>query len=802
MLQSLKLLSIFFSLIFISNIYGAPGNDLPVINKIKVHFNKFQNASEEAVFAHIKIYEGQTYDQGLVSETIRSLYATSLFKLIRIQAEPLSDNKLDLTFVLDPKPRISQLTLIGNQKLSTRRLLKEVKSKLGGPVDEASLHCDVLAMKELYYKRGFSNSTISYEITTDEVSGNAEVCFQIDEGSRTRVESITFCGHEPCKKSTLLDLMTTKKWNLISFITGKGRFREDVFYEDVEALRIFFRNLGYLDVVIADSDIQIIQENCLVYITININKGTQYKVGNVSIANNKRFPTEKLCTLLKIKEGDVFSPLLIDESEDALRKAYGELGYLDSFAEAERKSNIATGAIDLQFIVHESEKVYVESIKIQGNTKTKSNVILRELALAPGDVFDLVRMEASERRLQNTRFFENVSLVPEETNIPGRRNLSIAVNEGRTGNLQFSVTFSKLEYWVGQVEVSQGNFDITNYKHGFQGAGQKFRIKARYGRKSNEVEITFEEPWVCERELAFGTSLFRTDAKYLSADYNELQQGILLYLRKRLWGLVDGQLSYTLEEIDIKNVKKRAPKAIIRAKGKHTVSKAGLALSFDTRDEVVYPNSGTNVLLNSEVAGLGGNIKYVKLEATAAQWIPMFDCGKQTLLIGGQAGTIMPYGGHKIFFFDKFFLGGPDTLRGFEFRDVGPKERERNRDDDDDDDHKKKKKKDHDDNKKKKKKKRGHHWEPVGGDTFARFTIEYSVKIIDNVRFVTFYDWGFVNRRSLNWSLGSYNDNLGVGLRIFILNAPMRLDWGFPLKRGKHQDHKKAVFNFSFGTTF
>ncbi|PWU06161.1 MAG: outer membrane protein assembly factor BamA [Verrucomicrobia bacterium] len=788
MFKSLKLLLIAILVIFVGNLYSASGNDLPIINKIKVHFNKFQNASEEAVFAHIKIYDGQVYDQSMVSESIRSLYATQLYQLIRIQAEPLPDNKIDITFVIDPKPRIAQLSIQGNCEVSTKRLLKEIKSKVEGPVDESSLHFDVLAIKEYYYKRGFSNTEIRYEIVTDENLGKATVCFVIEEGIKTQVESITFCGHEPCCAKDLLELMRTKEWSILSYITGKGRFREDVLHEDIELIRDYYRNQGYLDVEIGDSDIEIVQKGCLVYITINIKPGKQYRVGTICMSDNKRFQTERLMTLLKIKEGDVFSPALLEASEEALRKAYGELGYLDSYAVAERKPNMETGAIDLEFVIHESGKVFVESITIRGNTKTKSNVILRELALAPGDVFDLVRMESSERRLQNTRFFENVSLVHEETNIPGRRNLSIAVNEGRTGNLQFSITFSSLELWVGQVEVSQSNFDITNYKHGFQGAGQKFRIKARYGRKTNEVEISFEEPWVCERELAFGVSLFRSEAKYYSSEYNELQQGVLFYLRKRLFGLVDGQFSYTLEEIGILDVKKHAAKAIRRAKGKHTVSKLGLAFSFDTRDEIIYPTCGTNILFNTEVAGgpLLGSSKYVKMEATAAQWIPLFDCGKQTLLVGGSTGTIMPYGGKKIYFYDKFFLGGPDTLRGFEFRDVGPKEKVR-------DHHKKKHKKKHHHH---------HHWETVGGDTMARFTIEYSVKVLENVRFVTFYDWGFVNKMALNWSPGNYNDDWGIGLRFFILNAPMRLDYAFPLKGDKHNFKKKGLFNFSFGTTF
>lgn len=771
--------------IFVSTIWSAPNdNDLPIINSIKIHFNKFQNASEEAVFAHIKIHEGHPYDQIGVSESIRSLYATSLYQLIRIQAEPLPDNKLNITFVLDPKPRITSIGIQGNKQITARKLLKQTKSKVGGPLDESILNCDILAIKEYYNKRGFTNAEVCYEFNTDESIGKATVCFKINEGRKTRITKITFCGHEPCKESALRGLMQTKKWNILSFFSGKGRFKEEAFNEDIESLRNFFRNQGYLDVEIDDSDIEIVQTASTVSISINIRKGTQYKVGNVSIANNKLFSSEKLCPLIKLKEGDVFSPLLIEESELALREAYGQLGYLDTYAVAERKPNIQTGAIDLEFVIHESGKAFVESIKIQGNTKTKSNVIIRELALAPGDVFDLIRMQSSEKRLQNTRFFENVSLLPEETNIPGRRNLLVAVKEGGTGNLLFSISFSSIERFVGQVEISQSNFDITNYRHGFQGAGQKFRIKGRYGSKTNEVEITFEEPWVCERELTFGVNLFRVTAKYFE-DYDELKAGLNIYFRKRLWGLIEGQLAYGLQETKIYNIDKDAAEQIHEAKGKHTASKIALGLSYDTRDEIVYPNQGTYVLLNSEVAGgiLQAQTKYVKLEATGAQWIPIFDCAKQVFLIGGSTGTIMPYGNQKIFFFDKFFLGGPESLRGFGFQQVGPKAPS------------KRKKGKHKHSKHK-------HFDPIGGDTFARFTLEYSVKILDNVRFVTFYDWGFVNSAALDWSPGSYNDNWGVGLRIFILNAPLRLDWGFPIKGDGINDKKDYVFNFSFGTTF
>lgn len=759
------------SLFLTSNFIFAQTPVLPVINEIKVHFNRFQNASEEAVRAHIQIFPGQEYDQRMVSESIRSLYASCLFESIRIQAETLPDNKVDLIFILDPKPKIIEVCIIGNRKIATSRLFSEIRSKVGAPLDESALTCDVFAIKEYYNKHGFSNVEVCYKIDTDPCSGKATVSFNIEEGIKTRIKSITFCGNGPIKARKLRSLIQTKEWNILSIFTGRGRFREELLYEDIECIRQFYRNSGYLDVVINDSDVEITQPTpTTICINITINPGQLYHVGKICISGNTLYPTERLWPLLSVCEGDIFCPQNIELTESDLRDAHGQLGYLDTYVVAERKPNIETGAIDLDFVIHESEKFFVESIKIQGNIKTKSNVIIRELALAPGDVFDLVRLKSSEARLGNTRFFEEVNLLPEETNIPGRRNLLIAVKEGKTGNLQFGITFSTLEKLVGSVEISQSNFDITNWRHGFQGAGQKFRAVARFGKKTNSFTLTFEEPWVCERELAFGVNIFRTEAKYYSSEYDQLTAGFEIYLRKRLFGLVDGQLYYMFEVIDIDNVAKNAAPIIKAEAGKRTVSKVGIGLAYDTRDQIIYPNCGTYLTLNSFIAGgiLGGETKYSQLEFTAAQWYPLFDLCNQIFLIGARTGTLMPYGGQSVPFFDRFFLGGPETLRGFGYRQVGPKQ----------------------------------DGQPIGGNTYARATAEYSVKVIDCVRFVVFYDWGFVNSGTLDWSPGGYNDNWGVGLRIFILNAPLRLDWGFPIRGTDGNDDKRVKFNFSFGTTF
>ena len=774
MLKLKKLTFILAALCSIASINAAeaPAFQLPTVSEINVEFSGYQNLSNEAVLAHIKTRIGDEYNQTVTSQSIRSLYQTGYFDSIRVRTQDTGDNEVILTYVLSTKPTVCEICFEGNSGIASSRLLKEICTKVDEALDGANLNADDQKLVEYYTKRGFSNVEVEHTVETNEDNGTARVCFSISEGRKVKIAEVRFCGHEPCEPKDLYPLMNTRKWTLMSFFNSKGRYQREVLQEDIAKLKQHYRDLGFLDVEIPESEIiiehPIPSKAC---ITLNIKTGKRYHVGEVSITGNTLYPTDRLMELVTTCKGDCFSPKNIDATEERLRDAYGQVGYLDTYAVAKRIPNLETGCIDLEYQITESDKYCVESIKIQGNCKTKANVILRELALAPGDVFDLVRMKSSQRRLENTRYFDEVSLIPEQSNIPGRRNLLIGVKEARTGNVTFGASFNSVEKVVGTVDLSQNNFDITNYKSRFQGAGQKFRLQARFGKRGNKLDLSFIEPWVCERELEWGINLYRHRTDYDSSRYNQTRIGFSTYFRKRLFDLVEGTLSYGLEEVDIFNVDEKERSVIKEEEGKRTISKLGFGLSYDTRDNYLYPTEGTLLEFNSALAGgvLGGATKYVQLDLTAANWFTLCDSPNVILLLGGSTGTIMSYGNQRIPFFDRFFLGGPDDIRGYNHRDVGPKDSTN---------------------------------EPIGGNTFFRFTAEATLGLIDLVRLAVFYDGGFVNASDLNWSVNNYNDNWGVGLRIFIMGAPLRLDWGFPLKGDGINDREPYQFNVSFGVTF
>lgn len=745
----------------------------PTISEIVVEFVGLRNVSDEIVLANVQVRPGQEFDQNLVDRSIRTLYDTRLFDFIEVKTETVPGNQVKLILSIQPKYRVRDILIVGNERVSDRRLFQEISSTQNRALDERTVRKDRDAIYEYYLSKGYSLVTVDYEIDRNEETGFGTVRFIVDEGTgKLRIRDIEFVGNREVSSKKLRKQLETKEYGPFSWLLGSGRFEEAKFQEDLDKLREYYKDLGYLDISIEESDVTLeYPSSNRIDITINIDEGTQYRVGDIEFEGNTLFPSDRLALLPQLNTGDVFSPSTLDEDTETITDVYGRVGYLDTNVRVDRRPNLATGAIDLTYVIDESDKFFVESINIEGNTKTKSVVILRELALAPGSVFDMVRMKNSQSRLENTQFFDEVNLSPEPTNIPQRRNLKVSVVEGRTGQFQFGAGFSSLENAVFFLELSQGNFDLFNWRSFFQGDGQKFRVRLQLGSDSNQFVVTFEEPWLFEQRLALGFEFYRSETDYVSSVYNELRSGIEVYLRRRLFGLWEGRLAYRYEVVDIFDVSPFASPIIRAEAGERTVSKISFNLLRDTRNSFLFPTRGSRMSILTELAGLGGDTEYYKFEARASRFFKTFEFGEQTLGILARAGTIVPYGdSDRIPFFDRYFLGGPDDVRGFDFREVGPKDPETG--------------------------------DPTGGNTMGFLSFEYLFKVADPLRLAVFYDIGIVNEGDSDFSTDNFNDSWGFGARIMVLGAPMRLDYGIPLATDRFNKDDGNQFHFTFGTRF
>ena len=754
-----------------------------IVESVQIEFDGFRSTSDSFIRNNIQIRKGMPLSSVLIDQSIRTLYNTGQFEFVEVDVLEKQSNSVDLLFKLVAKYTIERIEFEGNDTFSDKRLLDKSEVEVGDSLDEYVLNLASDAIVDYYIEKGYPDAQASYSIQRSPSQGHAFIGFVIDEGNKALIKRINFTGNNTVAADDLRDELELKKRGFWSWLSGSGKLDPVELEADAERLRSFYRDLGYLDVALKSEDISINKvEEDRIEIHFKLDEGKRYHLGEVAILGAQLFSEETLLTALKLREDDYFSPTAIDAAVADLRAYFTSRGYLETWVRAQRQPNTASGRIDVVFRVEESEKFYVESINVEGNTKTKAHVIIRELALRPGDVFDRKRMQVSEARLRNTSFFEEVQLEPQPTAIPGRKDLGISLREGRTGSFTFGAGFGSVEKATVFFEMAQGNFDLFNLGSGFQGDGQKFRFRASLGSVSNQLTIAFEEPWLFEQRLAFGTEIFRSESEYNSSDYNELRTGVEFYLRRRLFELVEGRLSYRIEHVEIMDVehpiggsgvvaRDGVADVFQAAEGEELVSKFGLTLLRDNRDSLLFTRMGNRTSIANEFAGLGGDVDYFKSELRTAHFIPTNDYLEQTFSIVGRIGAAVPFGqSEQMPFYDRFYLGGPETLRGYDYREIGP------RDPDDVS-------------------------ESVGGNTYGLLSFEYGFRVAEPLGLVVFYDAGFVNSGDYDFSLSDYADNWGIGARIMIMGSPLKLDLGIPITAPNGLGGG-TQFNFSFGTRF
>ena len=773
--------------------------DGKTISSISIELEGPDTIGKSFILQNLQIETGIPYKSNAIDKSITNLMATGAIDDVKVFLDPeiSTEQEVALVFKVYTKSRIGTIIFEGNDKLSDRKLEKEIEISIGELLDESEIKADQRALKELYLEKGFWNSQVDSQIITKEEGRSVSVVFKIIENEKRKIGKIIFEGNKNISDKKLLKEMETAPWRFWRFWSKRSRYRPSIFEEDLIKLRTAFRDQGFLDVTIEQSGVKIIPKGSnSLDVVIRVDEGERSYFGEISIVGNSVITAKDLKRLdsradKELKTGDHYSPTLLSEERNRLRKKYGEQGYLDARVVSIRKPNLQTGQIDLRFEITENNKFTVNTIQVRGNEKTKTTAIVRELALAPGETFDLLRMETSESRLRNTRFFEKVTLddEPIASQDPelqsSRRNLVVNVEEGRTGHVSFGVGFSTLEKAMMFAEFRQGNFDIMRWRspHRLQGDGQKFRLRLKLGARSNEVRLALEEPWFMNRRVAAGFELFREKSDYYSSYYDEMRAGFEVYFRKRLFELVEGRLFYRLEDVIISDIGIGVP-AFITNDPKYdpskkeidrTISKVGLSLTRDTRNSILFPSEGSIVTLRKEFAGgpFGGDADYGRFELQGAKFFETFTPMEQVLSIVGRTGTLGRFDGKDadVPFFEKFFLGGPYNLRGWDYREAGPQDSK----------------------------------EPNGGNSYSYLSAEYTFKIADPLRFAVFYDGGFLRTNDFKFLPGDdmegWHDNWGLGARIMVMGMPLRLDLGFPIS-DPSKTGGSPQFHFSGGTRF
>ena len=779
-------------------------------------------ASDALIRANIRIKPGDAYRPEATIDDINNLYATGFFYNIRVAQDPAEDGGVVVTYIVQGKPRLTDIKIQGNKKLSTSKIKKKITSKIGEPLDERKLFTDSQAIQQLYQKSGYPRTEVKYVVNIDENTGRGTAVFEITESPKIKISSVEFVGATAFTEKELRKQIKTRDRWWLSWLTGSGVFKDEQFEEDRLKLAEFYRDRGYIDFEIKDVQFENPTPQEMI-IRFHVYEGRQYKVGKITFIGTTMMPTNavspkfdpgpapasgperkawsdsmRLHRTFVMKEGDIFRPKLLAKDIEAVEDFYGIKGHIDVVTSTgnlrvKRIANTETGTMDLEFQVSEGQPSYIEKIEIRGNSKTKDKVIRRELAVSPGEIFNMVGVKLSKRRLEGLRFFTpgKVDLRPEPTEIPNRKDLVVSVEETTTGNMTVGAGFSSVDSLVGFVELTQGNFDLFNPPN-FTGGGQKFRLRVQLGTERQDFIVSFEEPWFLDRKLALGVELYHSEKNYQSQDdlYDEVRTGARFSLTRALGSdFLIGSVSYNLENVGIlveDSVKPRivrppgappmvvrgAPDDILKEDGYTLLSRVGASLAWDTRNSTFLPDAGQRTDLFGEIASgvLGSERDFYKLQLTTAWYFRGFAKGHVLELVG-RTGVADGLAGDEVPFYERYYLGGLYSLRGFEYRDISPREPGFD--------------------------------EPIGGNTFWFGSAEYSIPIIKKegvggVRFAFFYDIGSVRSDAYDYTFVDYSDNWGVGLRLELPIGPLRLDYGIPINHDEFSDGK-GRFQFGVG---
>jgi outer membrane protein insertion porin family len=760
------LLAIAFAFLGGVSVHGQDAPDRqgpPVIRSIEIQYVGPQTISKEKVIAQIRTKPGQPFSESLAEQDIRALYATGAVQNVRIFAEPDGDGA-KVIVVLQTRSLVNEIEIAGAERISPKKLRKRIDLKINGPLSEEELEKGRQSIIDAYQAKGFTNIDVKYQIDTDEARGTSRVVYTINEGQKGTISAIRFEGNTKFRDRVLRKQMKTKGRTLYSIIDKSGRLDETQLEQDINSIREWYQDHGYIDVEV--KEVRRERNKGKMAIVVVLAEGPQYHVGKLTITGTKVTTAEKVRVLLKMKEGSVYSPKQIREDSKKIADAYGSGGYVD-LQVTPQGVPVGQSTIDVKYTIEEGAPSFVQRINIVGNTRTKDKVIRREVLIAPGDIFNSVRVETTKKRLDNLGYFSKVETYPEDTAVTGRKDLVIQVEEKRTGSLNFGAGYSTVDSLVGFVEMTQGNFDLMNWPN-FTGAGQKFRTRIQYGTSRKDFIMALTEPYFLDRRLSLGGQLFFSEADYLSNAYAQRNYGFLIDTRKAIGSFMAVSLQYRLDTTELFDVVSGASQAIKAEEGSQTKSQLNPALVIDTRDNPFLSRRGARLVFSPYIAGgfLGGDTQIYGFSFEGAQF---FHLWKDTILqLQGAIATVETWGeGDHVRIFDRLFLGGSNDLRGFDFRDVSP---------------------------------RDINGEPLGGQSLARFTIEYTVPIIEKARAAVFYDTGFVNAASWNFNTNHIVSDVGIGLRLDLPIGPIRIDYGIPIQKDVNKGNGK--FNFNVGYQF
>jgi len=632
-----------------------------LVSKIIVAGNRF--IEEDAILYSIETKPGEAFSPVVLQEDLKRIYQMGYFKDIKITSRDTDAGK-EITFAVVEKPMVRAIQIMGHKKIKLEDIKKVMEVKPRTILDLNKVTGDIERIKKVYTDKGYYDVEVSYKVRPIDENVTS-VDFTIKENEVVKVKEVTFEGNESIKAKELNRVMETREKNWMSFFTSSGIFKNEALEKDTSRLTAYYYSKGFLQVKVDKPTVEFKEDG--IYVHFTITEGNKYVIGAVDFKGDLIVDTGFLKSQVKSAEGETFNGRTLNDDLVALKALYAEKGF--AFADISPLTDLKKDEkiVDLIFEINKGEKIYIEQIHISGNTRTRDNVIRREMRLVEGAIYNSEEIKRSKQEINNLGFFEEVNINTEPGSAPNLVKLKVEVKERPTGSFSVGAGYSSVDSVVGMFQISQNNLF---------GRGQQLSLMAQLGGYSNYYNISFTEPWFRDTRVSTGFDLFHIEREYEEFDRDSEGFNVRVSFPLDKYEHFDYTrlyLTYRLETIEVDVIDDDVALEIQRQEDENTTSSIMASIIRDSRDDRWKPRRGSHGKFSVELAGLGGDNKFVAVIASLAKYFPLpWDTA---FMARGTIGEIFDYGGEDVPISEKFFLGGLESMRGFDVRSLAPYER-------------------------------------------------------------------------------------------------------------------------------
>jgi outer membrane protein insertion porin family len=740
-----------------------------------------QRVDAQAIRIHVKTRPGDPLDMRKVDADLRAVFAMGFFEDVVVEVEEEGGQTV-LVFRVTERPLIADVDIKGNDELDEDELETALAVRPRTIYDPEKVRIGVEAAKRLYEAEGYLDIRIEAR-TEPRENGEVELIYDIDQGEEISIGEIVFEGNENFSDRELRSVMSTKEAWFLSFLLGSGKLNRDELKTDVERLTAFYYDNGYVNVKVDNPTVE--REGDELKISVKIDEGEPFDFGTVGFSGDYDAPGVEESTLkeeIAAKEGERFRASLLREDVDKLSDFYGDLGYAFANVEPQTLIRPEDKRVDVSYQVSKGNPVTIGQIEITGNSKTRDKVIRRELRIHEREQFSATKLRKSRDALRRLGFFSEVNVTTRKADNPDEINVLVDLKEGSTGAFSAGAGFSSGDEFLFNVRVSENNLF---------GYGWRVVANADIGTIRNNIFLSGTDPYFLDTQLLASITLFTADLEF--NDFTRSSTGVsfrLLYPLEAIGleslgpvSLEDTRVGveYRIERARISDIAFDAPPSIFAESGTSTISAISPNLLRNTLNHAFDPTDGSFQEVSVEFAGVGGDTKFVLVEARGRWFVPVYRIPGFGPLVYSSGGTVAwgigeeGLSGREIPLVQRYFPGGINTVRGFETRSLGPRENT---------------------------------FDPqgniinnqaVGGTNELIVQNELIFPIVQQLglRGVAFFDLGNAWFQRDGLDIGDLRYSVGGGVRWLSPFGPLRLELGVPLN--KKGDEEEQLFQFSFG---